>query len=473
MRIQRQVLVLLLIALLAGLVVPSAILGDEPTWLIAADVLLSAEMPAEDSSSLLLVQATSWGVSPYRYIITLTNLSPWSMAYLRLLDRYLPEDPKQAEVDHQWWPERLEPSHAISFVAEFPEGPLKDGCHQIEISLADGLDTILMDCGGPSGTTVWQVPLTAEMEDYLALPPLTLETPEGGSKIGLHVTHNSSPAIMEFVEEANPRVVVAVGDLGWLSSVKERSPGTVTIGRLLEGDQSLYGDPVERARTYVEKHAGQFLANPGVDYWLGWNEPVVNTPEKMAWYAAFESERILALEDLGLKAAIGNFSVGTPEGFAFEPFLSAIRTAKEHGALLALHEYSAPTMRDGIGAEVPGLRAATDSGALTLRYRYWYQHYLAPNNLVVPLVITEAGIDGGVLSHQSTEYGGWRNFVPSGNRGIAAYLEQIAWYDSELRRDPHVLGFAIFNAGEPNGAWSSFDITGILPELAEQAQSVK
>ena len=48
----------------------------------------------------------------------------------------------------------------------------------------------------------------------------------------------------------------------------------------------------------------------------------------------------------------------------------------------------------------------------------------------------------------------------------AAYLEQLSWYDDELRRDPYVIGFAIFNAGSPGGNWASFDITDILPQLA-------
>ena len=33
--------------------------------------------------------------------------------------------------------------------------------------------------------------------------------------------------------------------------------------------------------------------------------------------------------------------------------------------------------------------------------------------------------------------------------------------------DPQVLGFAIFNVGDSDGMWKSFDVTDILPRLAE------
>lgn len=47
------------------------------------------------------------------------------------------------------------------------------------------------------------------------------------------------------------------------------------------------------------------------------------------------------------------------------------------------------------------------------------------------------------------------------------YANQLSWYDDELRRDPHVLGFAVFNAGDSSGDWASFDVTSILSRLAE------
>ena len=270
---------------------------------------------------------------------------------------------------------------------------------------------------------------------------------------------------------------MAVGDLGWLADVKKASPDTITVARFHQEDQTIEGDPVEKAREFVETHAARYLANPGVDYWLGWNEPVIDNVDQMRWYAAFESERTIAMAELGLKVAVGNFPAGTPEAHEFEAFLPALAVAKEHGGVLALHEYSAPTLLDGVGADIPGLDGTDGHGALTLRYRFWYDHYLRRHDLVLPLVITEAGIDGGVLPTQEVGLMGWRDFfkpepgakapeeIPA--YAVQDYLDQLSWYDDQLRCDPYVLGFGIFNVGGKNSQWESFDITSILPNLAE------
>jgi hypothetical protein len=246
------------------------------------------------------------------------------------------------------------------------------------------------------------------------------------------------------------------------------SAGLPTPNKSLQ-TRSPSGDPITRAQEFVVGHAARYLANPGVDYWLGWNEPGIDSTWQMDWYASFEAERARLMTALGLKVAVGNFSTGTPEANEFAAFLPAIEAAKSYGGVLALHEYSAPTMMDGVGLAIPGQEAEADSGALTLRYRYWYEHYMAPAKLVIPLVVAEAGIDGGVLSAQSVAVGGWRDIeATSEEQGLGSYLTQLSWYDDELRRDPYVIGFAVFNAGDASGRWASFDVTNELGALAEQ-----
>jgi len=455
------------------LLVPVASSADEDSpMVIESEVVLTADAPEGRLPYGLTVQTTSIPGTPSYYIMTVVNLSEWPINSLYVLDRYLSSDLDREEIAHQWFAEPLKPGQAASWVIGFPDGPLPGGCHQIEISLADGLGTVLMDCSGPGGTTIWNLPLTEEMVNYLSLPALTHDWPNGRSKLGIHLTRNSSPTIMEFVRQARPAVVVALGDMAFLAEVKAVSPGTVTIGRFIEGDQSIEGDPVERARQFVSENAERYLESLGVDYWLGWNEPVIDGVADMEWFAAFEAERTIAMAELGLRVAVGNFSVGTPEMDEFQAFLPALAMAIEHGGILALHEYSAPTMRAGLGAGIPGLDAATDRGALTLRYRYWYDHFLRANDLVLPLVITEAGIDGGVLSSSEYHAKGWRDISRdllslTPEEATEHYLEQLSWYDDELRRDSQVLGFAIFNVGDGDGMWKGFDVTDILPRLAE------
>ncbi|NLX35770.1 MAG: hypothetical protein GXY68_03665, partial [Chloroflexi bacterium] len=51
------------------------------------------------------------------------------------------------------------------------------------------------------------------------------------------------------------------------------------------------------------------------------------------------------------------------------------------------------------------------------------------------------------------------------------YLVDLDWYDNELRRDPYVYGFAVFNIGDPTGQWASFDLTDELGYLSSIALS--
>jgi hypothetical protein len=466
------VVILTLLVLLA----PVAAYADVNDPLVIESDLLVTAGPAEHEPSIgLMVQVTSrLDASGYRYILTIGNFTPWAVPAMRVLDRYLPEDPAQQEVDHDWLPGRLHPGQVASYVIEYEQGALVNACHQLEISLADGMDTLLMDCAAPGSTTVWNVPLSEEMSAYLVEPELTLAEPTKGSKLGIHVTSNHTPAILKFVRDAHPAVIVAVADLGWFADAKSASPETVTVGRFLQSDQSFVGDPAERAREFVSANVGRYREFSAVDYWLGWNEPVVKTAWEMAWYAAFESERAVAMAELGLKVAVGNFAAGNPEPDLIAEFLPALAVAKEHAGILALHEYSAPSMRDGIGAELPGNTANSQWGSLTLRYRYWYDHYLRVSDLVLPLVVSEAGIDGGVLREAEGPMG-WRDFAEENGGSLdemaTSYVEQLSWYDDELRRDPYVLGFAVFNIGDTKEKWSSFDVTDLLPQLADLRNS--
>jgi hypothetical protein len=298
--------------------------------------------------------------------------------------------------------------------------------------------------------------------------PEPLDAP-GPSKLGLHVQWNNSPDILEFVKRFRPAVVKGVNDLNFLAEVKALSPTTVTIGRIEDGSPSRDQDAAAAARDYVNRYLGTYLAHPWIDYWEGINEPDVGND--IAWYAAFEAERARRMADHGLRVAIGSFSTGVPEWEAFGAFLPAVEAAKAHGGILSLHEYDAPTMTRSVGSGLPGRQGLADRGALLLRYRWWYEDYLKPRGLVVPLAITEAGVDGGVTNRPGPEGGGWRDFTGYwagqglGHDGVAEYMRQLAWYDAELRKDDYVIGCAIFTAGAMGEDWESFDITGILRQI--------
>jgi len=291
----------------------------------------------------------------------------------------------------------------------------------------------------------------------------------GPSKLGLHIQWNNSPDILEFIRRYKPPVVKGVGDVSYMSKVKEVSPTTVTVGRPFGGDPTMDEDPIQAARDYVARHLDYYRSNPGVDYWEGINEP--NTREHIDWLATFEAERARLMARHGLRVAVGSFATGTPEWEEFARFLPAIEAAHRHGGILTVHEYDAPTMERSVGMALPGQSARGDRGTLLLRYRWWYEDYLIPRGIAVPLVISEAGIDGGVTNRPGPRGLGWLDFSTYwaehglGGDNVKTYIDQLAWYDRQLRRDDYVVGCTIFTAGAMDDDWRSFDVTHILRDL--------
>lgn len=334
--------------------------------------------------------------------------------------------------------------------------------------------------GTPTPTPI--IPTRTPTRTPTPIPPTQTPTPVpwptlpptdelGPSKLSIHVIQNNDPAIMEFVRRAQPPVIKAVGDMGFLAEVKRVSPNTLTIGRVDDiFAQNYVGVPEEAAWDYVDKHLATYRANPWVDYWEGWNEPDPNM-NNMPWYARYEQERVRLMASYGFKSAIGGFSTGVPELEEFWLFLPAIETALQYDGILTLHEYSAPTIYNGYGSALPNQSFYADRGSLMFRYRWFYREILEPQGLVIPLVITEAGIDGIIGNRPGPSGRGWRDFggywvgLGGGRTATEAYINQLAWYDVGVRQDGYVIGFTIFTAGDIPG-WETYSIDDILPDLA-------
>lgn len=334
--------------------------------------------------------------------------------------------------------------------------------------------TPIFPTGTPSPTPT--ATPTATATKYVSkLPDLPPTDELGPSKLGLHVVRNNSPLIMEFVRQAQPAVVKAVDDLGFLTEVKQVSPRTITVGRHSLDTQDYSGDPEEAAQKFVEKYLNIFQSNPGVDYWEAWNEPDPNY-NNMIWYSRFEQERVRQMAKHGFRCAIGGFSTGVPELDEFQLFLPAIDVAMQHGGVLSLHEYSAPDMFYLYGDPLPGYPAYPDRGSLTFRYRWFYREILEPAGMVIPLIITEAGIDGIIGNRPGPQGLGWADFQKYwmeeglGSTGVEAFINQLAWYDAGVRQDGYVIGFTVFTAGGFD-YWEKYNINPILPELTDYVVS--
>ncbi len=293
--------------------------------------------------------------------------------------------------------------------------------------------------------------------------------------MGLHIIRANDANIIEFVKVGHPAVIKALDNFGYLAEVKAASPRTIVVGRVNYPHQSYTGSPEESARKFVADQLDQYLINTAVDYWEGWNEPDPNL-DNMPWYTRFEQERVRLLAQYGLRAAIGGFSTGVPEMDEFALFLPAIETAIEYNGILTLHEYSAPDMTFLYGDPLPGYPAYPDRGSLTFRYRWYYREFLEPMGLVIPLVISEAGIDGIIGNRPGPDGTGWSDFqkywVQQGwaDNGVDAFIKQLNWYDNGVREDGYVIGFTVFTAGG-HDYWKNYDINPILPQLIDYMRS--
>jgi len=264
------------------------------------------------------------------------------------------------------------------------------------------------------------------------------------SKLGLHVNFiTGANRLLEFAHTAQPAVMKSLHhDNGFWQEVKSASPQTFLLGRLYVEHQDL-----SNPRKAAEEMARLILAQPTAhtyDAWEGLNE----TPRsQLDARCEFDVRLAELLFNEHIRYACGSWSVGVPD---LQDWSRNMMWAALHAAdYIAVHEYSAPRMDDPRGMDGP------DSGWYTLRYRKWYPSLIKPEHRK-PLIISECGIDGGATPWTNRPGQGWRCFASP-----QEYLEQLIWYDHHLRRDPYVLGAAIFCCGTLDPAWDSFDV---IPE---------
>ncbi|MGB5932842.1 MAG: hypothetical protein WBH57_07240 [Anaerolineae bacterium] len=271
-------------------------------------------------------------------------------------------------------------------------------------------------------------------------------------------------------------------DPTFLADVRASSPETLIVGRVMLGQVDLsragMGAEARRALEAVLPLALDERRVGLVDAWEGFNEPVAGDEDQMRRLAALEAERVRLLAENGLRAVVGNFGAGLPPLEWWTAFRPALEAAQAHGGYLGLHEYSAPTMWFNTNRAPLDFRAdSADEGWLTLRYRKVYRQFLIPWGLRLPLLITECGVDGLVTGRPGPPGKGWKDFADywaelgMGQDAAGNYVEQLAWYDSQLQEDDYVLGAAVFAMTAFQG-WESYQLQGEATEILQQYLSV-
>jgi len=197
--------------------------------------------------------------------------------------------------------------------------------------------------------------------------------------------------------------------------------GDVDYWEWTEANANTLADLMERAHEVLRGR---------VDAWECVNEPVVNSVPSMKRLAAFERAWAERMRARGLKTIVGNFAVGNPEPELMPYFRPALEAADYFG----YHGYGAPRILSG--AEWYALR---------------YRRLLEAAGLEKPVILTEAGVDGGVLGGRLR---GWRTFCTDDE-----YVAQLKEFDRVLQEDERVVGATIFCYGNWDSRWQTFDLT--------------
>ena len=262
------------------------------------------------------------------------------------------------------------------------------------------------------------------------------------SKLGLHI-HSWNHAIFVYCKTVGGAVhIILDHNEMMVNEVKRAQPKSLLIARLWVPEQKL-DNPIKNAQDFTDllllyMDGCDFDGATGYNEWDGdlmYCDGRPGGKEVFERYADFEAERSRILHREGLLSVVGGCSVGTPPEHWFEVF----RPALEEGDFLHLHEYSAPAMWDAENWHCLKYRAV---------YRYLKEHGLPQ----LPLIISECGIDGGVVGRPRE---GWRKF------GITPwqYMAQWEWYDEEMMKDWFVVGSAAFDCGGGGGlGWASFNM---------------
>lgn len=256
---------------------------------------------------------------------------------------------------------------------------------------------------------------------------------------GVHINQANQGALATLYR-ARPALVKTLDHGPDWATIKVACDIKFLLGRLWLDDQANFEPtPEAAAERLFEMMRLLMLKWRGVyDAWeTPWNEYAQRGPD-LALHARACRRFCELAHNIGVKVAVGNFSVGNPE----PPELASLfAPGLEKADYLSLHEYWLP-------------------GAFNAPWwvgRWQRLVEALPLHLRRPVIITECGIDGGLESRPHNT-AGWRAY----NIGAEEYAAELQAYVDNL--DERVLGVAVFNLGDYDGGrWQSFEIAATPP----------
>ena len=293
------------------------------------------------------------------------------------------------------------------------------------------------------------------------------ERSQSTSRLSVHLIARYTPGARRIVA-ARPRVLKVLDlhadMLEALRDYKRRCPGGRTVLRIYTRQTyTTSDDPVRSARHFWDTVLWPPIRSLSpedrrlIDFLEGPNEgdstPTWSSVADARWFGAFWAELATMMRRAGFRPCVGSIAVGNPPGSPEEieerlrAFLPALRAALAAKGAWSYHAYTIDYTNN------PSIEAW-----YSLRYRMLHDIMVRqePRLARLPLILTEGGVDrdGNPLT------AGWAA------RGTPErYLRWLRWLDSELRKDPYVLGVTLFQIGDPTG-WGSFDLEPVADGIA-------
>jgi hypothetical protein len=294
---------------------------------------------------------------------------------------------------------------------------------------------------------------------------------EQGSKLGVHTIRQNR--VLEFARtlvEGGTKfpVVKGVDDLGWLLEIKNVSPETLVMARLVTPLESCPGvhfpetDLDEMADDLIEFILDKTDSTDGlreaVDYWEVCNEPDPPGADGYRRLSELMVKCIVRAEQEDLRLGLFALNAGTPEWDEMVAMAESgvFERAYQGGHILAIHEgVSNPhaPIDSWFGDLIPGSPEVEGAGAQCFRYRYLVRALDDAGQPVIPIVVSEW-------------YGGNDPLTPQ------QIVERMRWYDEKARQDHFLLSFCPFTLG-PVGFWETQDYENAYPALVDYMISVK
>lgn len=274
----------------------------------------------------------------------------------------------------------------------------------------------------------------------------------GPSKVTLHC-QGVPDYVGEYLAKSGATHVKVIGNY-------KTYPGVQTIGRVYypqgQVDDRVLGG-ANGADAIFAACWEEINKNPQVHIWeTPANEASIWNPAIAGNYVAFNQRLIQRFHQAGKKIIIGAINVGWP------------RLPYEDGGAMMNVVARACQGADGISFHEYGVTDDMRKGETFYCLRYRRFHTYCQNNGFShpPIYITECGLDRTTPPGPDFGHAGWK-VILNGNE--AAYVEQLIWYEKELRKDNYVKCATIFTAG-PSG-WESFDMNKSVSMRLAAAQA--